>query len=102
MFVFETVSIIVNLLLVVCVWLKRSRVQLKRNSRAVSIILYGFAALFFVNTIGNLFALSNIRGSVRGLANNSFECTVLPLSGREVVSVCLPQHHIKVAIDEKK
>lgn len=55
MYVFESISITINLFLVWILWLKSRNPQ----SRPVSIVLWIFFAIFALNTIGNLFAKTN-------------------------------------------
>lgn len=52
MYVFEIVSIALNLFLIWIVWLRAKNVK----SKIVNIILWVFFGIFSLNTIGNLFA----------------------------------------------
>ena len=52
MYVFESVSIALNLFLLWIVWLRAKNVK----SKTVNIILWVFFGIFSLNTIGNLFA----------------------------------------------
>ena len=56
MYVFETVSIILNLLLLLAVYIKREPESTILPMKLVNGILWGFLILFALNTVGNLFA----------------------------------------------
>ncbi len=56
MYVFESVSIALNVFLIWIIWLKSKNVERK----IVDIILWIFFVLFSLNTIGNLFAHATI------------------------------------------
>jgi len=63
MYVFETVSIGINLLLGWVVLMKCDLVRFKFSSRIVNTILWIFFVLFILNTIGNILAVSNLEKS---------------------------------------
>jgi membrane protease YdiL (CAAX protease family) len=56
MYVFETVSIGINVFLGWIVMMRCDLVRFKFSSRVLSIILWIFFVLFVLNTIGNIFA----------------------------------------------
>ena len=56
MYVFETISILINLLLIFLVCIKTGRVNSFLPMKAVNVILWFFCGVFVLNTIGNLFA----------------------------------------------
>ena len=56
MYVFETVSILINLLLSWVLLMKGNFVKYKFPNQVVNIILWIFFAIFILNTIGNVFA----------------------------------------------
>ena len=55
---FETVSLLVNSLLLAVVSIKAGRLKLKVPTRAVTILLWFFVGLFALNTVGNLASTS--------------------------------------------
>lgn len=56
MYVFESVSIVVNLLLILTLLAKGPYSPFKRTQRWVNIVLWVFFILFLLNTVGNLLA----------------------------------------------
>lgn len=56
MYIFETISIIVNLFLVLLLLIKGKYVKPVFTFRFVNISLWVFVAIFGLNTVGNLFA----------------------------------------------
>ena len=56
MYVFETISILINLLLLWTLLMKGNLVKFKFSEKTLNIILWIFFAIFVLNTIGNLFA----------------------------------------------
>lgn len=56
MYVFETISIIVNLFLSWVLLMKGNHIKYKFPSQVINIILWIFFAIFILNTIGNIFA----------------------------------------------
>jgi hypothetical protein len=60
MYVFESVSIAINALLITTVLLKRRAVQASTPHRIIDSLLWIFVAVFLLNTIGNLAAESSM------------------------------------------
>ncbi len=58
MYAFESVSIIINLLLMVVLLVKGNYIKPVIPSKVVNIVLWIFLVLFGLNTVGNLFAVS--------------------------------------------
>ncbi len=58
MYVFESVSIVLNLIFILLLLKRKSLFQKKNDSKFVRGIFLVFSILFFLNTIGNLFAQS--------------------------------------------
>ena len=56
MYVFETLSIFINLFLLWVLLMKGAFVKSRLSHKAIQIILWVFIILFALNTIGNLFA----------------------------------------------
>lgn len=59
MYVFETISILINVFLSWILLMKGDFVKFKFSENAVKIILGTFFGLFILNTIGNIFAKTN-------------------------------------------
>ena len=59
MYVFESISIVINLFLSWVLLMKGEFVQFKFTIKTVNLILWIFFALFIINTVGNLFAKTN-------------------------------------------
>jgi len=59
MYVFESISILINLFLSWLLLMKGEFVQFKFTNKTVNLILWIFFALFILNTVGNLFAKTN-------------------------------------------
>lgn len=59
MYVFETVSMIINLILFTVLLIKGRSLKQIISSKAINIILWVFFALFVLNTIGNALAETN-------------------------------------------
>ncbi|NOT38120.1 MAG: hypothetical protein HOP11_12165 [Saprospiraceae bacterium] len=59
MYIFESISFIINLILFLILMIKGGYISKIIPNRVVDIILWIFLALFALNTIGNLFAISN-------------------------------------------
>lgn len=59
MYAFETVSILINVFLVWILSMKGNLVKFKFSEKAINIILWIFFAIFVLNTIGNVFAITN-------------------------------------------
>ncbi len=59
MYVFETISILVNVFLSWVLLMKGNFVKYKFSAQVVNIILWIFFAIFILNTVGNIFAKTN-------------------------------------------
>ncbi len=59
MYVFETISIVINLLLYLSLLIKGGYIKAFLSAKVVNIILWIFLLLFGLNTIGNIFAKTN-------------------------------------------
>lgn len=60
MYVFETVSILINILLVYTLFVKSKNIKENKTNKLVNIIIWIFVVLFALNTLGNLFAENRI------------------------------------------
>lgn len=60
MIVFESASILINLLLLSCTALKTRRMNKGASVKILNGFIWAFALLFALNTIGNLFAKASI------------------------------------------
>lgn len=58
--VFETVSIVINLLLIAVLFIKSKNIKNNVSNKLVNAIIWVFVFLFALNTIGNLFSKSMI------------------------------------------
>lgn len=56
MYIFETISILINCFLSIILMMKGNMVRYKFSDKAINIILWVFFGIFILNTIGNLFA----------------------------------------------
>lgn len=56
MYIFETISILINVFLSWVLLMKGNFVQYRFSNKAVYVILWIFFAVFILNTIGNIFA----------------------------------------------
>lgn len=56
MYVFESISILINLFLLLVLLMKGDMIAFKFSDKALSIILWVFFAIFILNTIGNILA----------------------------------------------
>ncbi|HRO46701.1 hypothetical protein [Agriterribacter sp.] len=63
MYVFEAISILINLFLGLVLLMKASYIKFRFKNKAINIILWIFLALFVLNTVGNLFAKTNFERS---------------------------------------
>lgn len=63
MYVFETISILINLFLGLLLLMKGDYVKFRFKERTIDIILWIFLVLFFLNTVGNIFAKTNFEKS---------------------------------------
>ena len=67
MYVFEVISIFINLILGALVMTKGRLVKSSISEKIIDVILWVFFALFILNTIGNLFAKTNFEKSFAAL-----------------------------------
>ena len=58
--IFETVSILINTLLIAILYIKSKNIKNNISNKVVNAIIWVFVFLFAINTIGNLFAKSMI------------------------------------------
>ncbi len=56
MFVFETISILINLLLISVLFIKAGYLKVKVNKKVINAVLWIFFFLFILNTVGNILA----------------------------------------------
>ena len=63
MYVFEAISILINLFLGLILLMKGEYIQFRFKKKAIDIILWIFFALFVLNTVGNLLAKTNFEKS---------------------------------------
>jgi hypothetical protein len=56
MIVFETISIVINCLIILVVFIKLGFIKRLQSSKLIKFVLWFFVLLFALNTIGNLFA----------------------------------------------
>lgn len=59
MYVFETVSILINLVLGFTLLMKGGYIKFQLTERTINIVLWAFFVLFILNTVGNIFAQTN-------------------------------------------
>jgi len=59
MYIFETISILVNAFLTWVLLMKGNFVKYKFSAQVVNIVLWIFFAIFILNTVGNIFAKTN-------------------------------------------
>jgi len=64
MYVFEAISILINLILIFVLLLKGQFLKFQIKEKALNIILWVFFYIFILNTIGNLFAKSTFEKSL--------------------------------------
>jgi membrane protease YdiL (CAAX protease family) len=63
MYVFETISIFVNLFLISTLLIKGNYLKIRLNEKGINIVLWIFFFLFILNTIGNVVASTNFEKS---------------------------------------
>jgi len=56
MYVFETISILINIFLSIILLMKDNIIEYKFSDKVINVILWTFFAIFVLNTIGNIFA----------------------------------------------
>ncbi len=59
MYVFEAVSILINSILIVVLFLKNKKITQRISDRILNVILWFYLSVFLLNTIGNIFAKTN-------------------------------------------
>jgi len=59
MYIFETISILLNIILISALFLKNRVINHQLSDRVLNSILWFFISIFSLNTIGNLFAKTN-------------------------------------------
>jgi len=59
MYVFESLSILINLFLISVLWIKNRSINHRFSQKLLNNILWAFFTLFLINTIGNIFAKTN-------------------------------------------
>jgi len=59
MYVFESLSILINLFLISVLWIKNRSINHRFSQKLLNNILWAFFTLFLLNTIGNIFAKTN-------------------------------------------
>ena len=59
MFVFEAISIFINLFLIVALLMKGNYLKFRCNEKVINIVLWIFFFIFIFNTIGNIFSNTN-------------------------------------------
>jgi len=60
MYQFETVSILINVFILIVLLIKRRMVKQQKESKWMNYVLKGLGVFFALNTIGNLFAESKL------------------------------------------
>lgn len=63
MYVFEAISILINLFLGLVLLMKGDYIKFQFNKKTIDITLWIFLTLFLLNTVGNLFAKTNFEKS---------------------------------------
>lgn len=63
MYVFEAISILINLFLGLVLLMKGNYVKFRFKKRTIDVILWFFLVLFVLNTVGNFFAKTNFEKS---------------------------------------
>ncbi len=63
MYVFETVSILINIFLAVILLMKDNRIRHRFKASVVNVILWIFFGIFVLNTIGNILAKTTFERS---------------------------------------
>ena len=63
MYIFESISILINLFLGLVLLMKGDYLKFRFKNKTIDIILWMFLALFVLNSVGNLFAKTNLEKS---------------------------------------
>jgi hypothetical protein len=56
MYVFETISILINVFLSIILLMKDNIIKYKFSDKVINVILWSFFAIFVLNTVGNIIA----------------------------------------------
>lgn len=67
MYVFEAISIIINLFLMSVLFMKGGYLKYKFSEKAINIILWVFVIIFLLNTVGNIFAKTTFEKIFTGI-----------------------------------
>lgn len=67
MYVFEAISILINLFLMLVLLMKEGYLKYKFSERTINIILWIFVFIFLLNTVGNIFAKTAFEKIFTGL-----------------------------------
>ena len=67
MYVFEAISIIINLFLILVLLMKGNYLKYKFSEKVINVILWVFVAIFWLNKIGNILAKTNFEKVFTGL-----------------------------------
>lgn len=59
MYTFESISIFINLFLILVLLIKGNYLKLKWNGKIINVILWVFFVIFILNTLGNIVAKTN-------------------------------------------
>jgi hypothetical protein len=60
MYVFETISIIINLFLGFILLMKGDYIKFQFRQKTLNVVLWVFLVIFVLNTVGNIFAKTNL------------------------------------------
>jgi hypothetical protein len=63
MYIFESISILIILFLAIVLLMKGQHLKFRFSTKAINIILWVFLSFFLLNTIGNIFAKTNVEKS---------------------------------------
>jgi len=67
MYIFESISISLNLFLSYIVLMKGRYLKFQISEKWINLVLWGFLAIFILNTIGNLFSKTNLEKCLAAL-----------------------------------
>lgn len=82
--VFETVSILVNLVMLAVLHAKYRLIQKQKTSKAIDAVIWLFAVVFALNTLGNLFAenmLERVFGTLFTFVSSAL-CIIIAWKGK--------------------
>lgn len=74
MYTFESISIFINLFLILVLLIKGNYLKLKWNGKIITVILWVFFVIFILNTLGNIVAKTNFE---KGFAVLTFISAIL-------------------------